>query len=171
MPNYLIPAHPAPPITRTTRTPPPALPKKSASVSQVSGLFAGKSGSPSRYPHQRPQPGIPMPAGLKGPQMPGTTRDQNAQWKNLQPGFNPPNVSFCFTFLFLRKRLSCVRRQNPCLERKLLAVNWIPWSRFSLFKLWNFKGLTAGKSLNFSKEKLTGFSAKLSFGFAGSGKR
>merc|ERR1719495_657132 len=32
-----------------------------------------------------------MPAGLKGPQMPGTTRDQNSQWKNQQPGFNPQN--------------------------------------------------------------------------------
>ena len=80
-----------PPSTQN-RTPPPALPKKSASVAQMTGMMGGKSGSPSGYPNQRAQPGIPMPAGLKGPQMPGQ-REPSSQWKNSQPGFNPQNVS------------------------------------------------------------------------------
>jgi len=71
-------------------TPPPALPKKSASVAQMSGMMGSKSGSPSRYPTHRPQPGIPMPAGLRGPPMPGQ-RDPGGQWSNSSNGINPSN--------------------------------------------------------------------------------
>ena len=80
------------PASSTNRTQPPALPKKSASVTQMTGMMGSRRTSPSRNPNQRAQPGIPMPAGLRGPQMPGE-RDPNFQWKNQQPGFHPQNVS------------------------------------------------------------------------------
>ena len=152
MPNYLIPAHPAPPMTRTTRTPPPALPKKSASVSQVSGLFAGKSGSPSRYPHQRPQPGIPMPAGLKGPQMPGT-RDHNAQWKNLQPGFNPQNVSFCFTILFLRKRLFLCKKTESLSWKEAARGKLNPLKQIFVIQIMELQRTHRGQIFEFLQGK------------------